>query len=380
MLRYTLGRMRIAVIGAGIVGVHVAVQLAGRGADVTLIDRDQPGCGTTAGSFAWIDASAPGIAPYLELRVLGVRAWGRRAQELGRPGWVSLPGTLLWAQASHEAQRLEEHAKRLEAAGHRAQRLTVEQALRREPDLRLPPRLGCVYQFDGEGWVNTGPALAAILRRGLASGLELRTGAEVTELRVESTGAVAGLTLASGERLRTDAVVCCLGRFTESLLSSVGIHVPMLDPLSERTPVAGLVVRTTPVSSRMGSVILADGLLMRPDGGGRLLLHSNASDAEMTGEGLRPGTSERLVALLSRRLRGADQARVQDARVCVRAVTADLLPAVGRALEGLYVVATHSGVTLAPALAELVASELLDESRRDELERFRPGRFRSVAV
>jgi hypothetical protein len=35
-------------------------------------------------------------------------------------------------------------------------------------------------------------------------------------------------------------------------------------------------------------------------------------------------------------------------------------------------------VTLAPALAELVASELFEDRDRDELARFRPGRFRSV--
>jgi glycine/D-amino acid oxidase-like deaminating enzyme len=44
------------------------------------------------------------------------------------------------------------------------------------------------------------------------------------------------------------------------------------------------------------------------------------------------------------------------------------------------VVATHSGVTLAPALAELVASEVLEGSDREELRPFRPGRFGSVVV
>jgi len=51
---------------------------------------------------------------------------------------------------------------------------------------------------------------------------------------------------------------------------------------------------------------------------------------------------------------------------------------VGWARDGLYVVATHSGVTLAPALAELVASEVIDGADRAELARFRPGRFGSA--
>ncbi|MGN6167579.1 MAG: NAD(P)/FAD-dependent oxidoreductase, partial [Solirubrobacteraceae bacterium] len=241
MPRYTLAIVRIAVIGAGIVGVHVAVALVRRGVDVTLIDRGEPGGGTTSGSFAWIDASAPGIAPYLELRMLGVRAWRRQALELGQPRWLSLPGSLTWARAGAEADTLEEHARRLRAAGHGPRRLTVQEALRHEPELRLPPDLECVYRHDGEGWVHTGPAIAALLKKGAVAGLHLRTGTEVRELSVDGGGRVAGVVLASGQRLRTDAVVCCLGRFTESLLLSAGVHVPMLEPGRGATPVAGVV-------------------------------------------------------------------------------------------------------------------------------------------
>ncbi len=372
--------MRIAVIGAGIVGVHLADTLTRRGADVTLIDRGEPGGGTTAGSFAWIDASAPGVAPYLELRVLGVRAWRAQAEALGGPEWLALPGTLIWSRTADEMRALEEHASRLAAVGHPVQRLSPERALQYEPDLRLPPGVECVYRFEGEGWVDTGPAIAALLARGTASGLKLRTASEVSELSLDSRGGLGDLTLASGERVPADAVVCCLGRFTRSLLSTAGVNVPMLEPPTGPVPVAGLIVRTTPIASRLAGVTLADGLLMRPERGGRLLLHSDACDAEQTGEAPRPGAGEDLMAMLARRLRGAERACVEDTRVCVRALPADLLPVVGEALEGLYVVATHSGVTLAPALAELIAAELLDGARHHELERFRPARFGSVAV
>ena len=373
----------MAVIGAGIVGVHVAVALTRRGADVTVIDRGEPGGGTTAGSFAWIDASAPGIAPYLELRALGVQAWGRQAQELGRPRWLSLPGTLTWARAGDEADTLEEHAQRLQGLGREPRRLTAQEAMRQEPDLRLPPDLDCVWSHDGEGWVQTGPAIAALLRLGSAAGLKLRTATEVRELTVDGSGRVTGLVLASGQRVDTDVVVCCLGRFTESLVCSAGVNVPMREPGAGAVPVAGLVARTTPLPSRLGRVLLADGVLIRPAGGGRLLVSSSAYDVEVAGESGEiggPGAGERLMGLLGPRVRGAEQARAEKTWTCVRAIPADLLPVAGRALDGLYVVATHSGVTLAPALAELVASEVLEDSDREELRPFRPGRFRNVVV
>ena len=49
--------------------------------------------------------------------------------------------------------------------------------------------------------------------------------------------------------------------------------------------------------------------------------------------------------------------------VGLRALTADLLPAVGRLSDRTYVAVTHSGITLAPALGELVAAEVLGRRR-----------------
>lgn len=55
------GSPRIAVIGAGIVGCSIALELRKRGADVTLIDRDAPGLGCSRGNSG---AISPGsVAP-----------------------------------------------------------------------------------------------------------------------------------------------------------------------------------------------------------------------------------------------------------------------------------------------------------------------------
>jgi D-hydroxyproline dehydrogenase subunit beta len=365
--------MRVAVVGAGIVGVHVAVQLARGGADVTVLDGGEAGGGTTSGSFAWIDASHPSLAPYLELRLLGLRAWQRQAVELGRPPWLSLGGTRIWTADPHSRAEIEAHAERLRAAGFRPQRRTVAAALASDPDLLVADEAESVYRFEGEGWVRTAPAVAALLERGQAAGLRARPYAEVRAFRRDAGGRIRGVVLDSGEELHSDVVISCAGRWTQSLLSTAGVDVPMLPPDAPRVP--GLVVRTTPIRSRVASVVLADGLLIRPDSGGRLLLHSDALDRGLTGTTAPPEMADELLAQLAPRVRGAAQAQVQDAWVCLRALPADLLPVVGWALDGLYVVATHSGVTLAPALGELVAGEVIDGRDSSELARFRPGRF-----
>ena len=113
--------------------------------------------------------------------------------------------------------------------------------------------------------------------------------------------------------------------------------------------------------------------MMRPDGGGRLLLHGDEQDAEVrvdTAMMPPPAIAGDLVELARARLRGAELARVEGAAIGVRSLPEDRLPIVGPVRDGLYVVATHSGMTVAPALGELVAGEILDERRADALDRF----------
>ena len=53
--------LQVAVVGAGVVGTAVALELRRRGAQVTLIDRDAPGSGCSAGNSG---ALSPGsVAP-----------------------------------------------------------------------------------------------------------------------------------------------------------------------------------------------------------------------------------------------------------------------------------------------------------------------------
>ena len=66
---------------------------------------------------------------------------------------------------------------------------------------------------------------------------------------------------------------------------------------------------------------------------------------------------------------------VTRAVVGLRALTADLLPAVGPLSDRTYVAVTHSGITLAPALGELVAAEVLGRGEEPLLAPFRPDRL-----
>jgi len=70
-------------------------------------------------------------------------------------------------------------------------------------------------------------------------------------------------------------------------------------------------------------------------------------------------------AAVRRTYRGADGVTVIEAAVGHRPMPRDGLPRIGFApeVQGLYVTVMHSGVTLAPIVAELAARELLGSGR-----------------
>jgi glycine/D-amino acid oxidase-like deaminating enzyme len=70
-------------------------------------------------------------------------------------------------------------------------------------------------------------------------------------------------------------------------------------------------------------------------------------------------------------------AAIEQVTLGYRVMPADEYPIIGfaEACPNLYVVATHSGVTLAPVIGELAAIEILDGIQQPQLAHYRPSRF-----
>jgi glycine/D-amino acid oxidase-like deaminating enzyme len=91
------------------------------------------------------------------------------------------------------------------------------------------------------------------------------------------------------------------------------------------------------------------------------------------------GVAAELLRRLRGRLRTTEAARIEWIGVGRRALPGDRLTVAGPVdpERRHYVVATHSGVTLAPFLERLVRSELVDGNTEEALAQFRPDRFAS---
>ncbi|WP_299951872.1 FAD-binding oxidoreductase [uncultured Modestobacter sp.] len=370
--------MHVVVIGAGVVGASIAAGLAQRGAQVTVVERDWPGAGTSATSFAWINSNGKEPQSYFELNAAGLRAHHQLAG--GASPWFVPNGHLEYATAPEHVDRLRGRMGRLVERGYPVQELTHQKAAALEPDLVIPADCDTIAFFPGEAHVFPSLYLAQALARAVDAGATVRPRTEVTAL--EPAGSGARVTLDDGTVLHADAVVSAAGRWSAQLGRLAGVHVPMAEFTDPGDVTVGYLMETGPLPVRVERLITSPRLNVRPDGGGRLLLQ--ALDLDVTADpAVVPAVASELADAVLERLRGvlrnAEAADVRRLVVGQRVMPADGYTVVGRApdAEWLYVVATHSGVTLAPLLGERVAAELFGQDEPlfadFRLERFLAG-------
>ena len=186
-------------------------------------------------------------------------------------------------------------------------------------------------------------------------------------------GRARGVVTAEGEHLGADVVVSCVGHWTDELIALAGVRLPL-------APTNGLLAISSPSPVRLRAMLHTHEVNLRADGAGRILMRAGEFDRTVV-----PGTPvvplppacQQILARAIRVLPGLTGIRVESARVGVRPIPADGYPAVGPVpgVDGLYVVCTHSGVTLGPLLGRLVAQELMGGEADPRLERLRPARL-----
>jgi D-hydroxyproline dehydrogenase subunit beta len=395
--------MRCAVIGAGVLGASVAARLAAAGHQVTLLDRDQPGRATSRWSFAWLNSNDKKPRPYHDLNQAGLRAWAELAPDLDGAAWYRPVGHVELATSAEARAELAARVRRLASWGYQARLIDASEARQLEPSLLLEPtpdlprvsaetpdaiawnvsaETPAAAWFPGEGYLLTGPLIERLVARAVSHGAELLTGAQghVTGLAVRP-GTTPLVRTAAGSALEADEVICCAGRWVPGLAALAGAagQVPLLPWEAPGATAPGLVVQVGPVSPA-GPVRLVHvpGISLRPHPGG--LLHLEASDAAVDlhtpDAELRRWAAE-LLDRARRAVRGLDDARVVAYQVCVRPMPADGQSIVGRlpGAPGVYVAVTHSGVTLAAHLADLITADLTSAAPVAELAPYRPDRF-----
>lgn len=362
---------RIAIIGAGLLGASLTDRLAVRGAEVTVVEGRRPGAGTSGTSFAWVNAQDKAPADYFALNVAGVTAHRQLAHSLGGD-WYHPGGDIVIGRGS-AAVRVRERIERHLALDYDVHELDRTAVAAMEPDLDLRgDEAFAAAHFPAEAWIDPPALIGRLLRRARSHGARVLRGAEVVDLDTRN-GRLVEVVTRSGDRLSADLFVFAAGPATERLARLAGVSLPM-------APNPGLLAVTEPIALTVDHVIHAEEVTIRPDGSHRLMLASRQLDATLDPAIHEIATDAEpcrdLLARARRLIPDLGDAGLETARIGIRSVAVDGMPVAGFApsVDNLYLLASHSGATLAPVLGELVAGELLGE-RCQALEPYRPARF-----
>ncbi|SBT42880.1 NAD(P)/FAD-dependent oxidoreductase [Micromonospora narathiwatensis] len=409
---------RVAVVGAGMVGLATAWFLQERGVQVTVFDRTGVAAGASWGNAGWL---TPGITtPLPEPAVLryGLRAvlspsspvyvppradarllrflagfarhstaskWrdamrayipmNRRAFEafdaLAAGGVASMTNEAKSFIAAYrtDAERsvLLDELGHIHAAGQEIEFDVLTGAEAREVEPSLSDNIGAAIRLHGQRFVNPGEYVHALADSVLARGASLVTGADVVDVRDEGAG-VRVLTSAGADE-RYDAVVLATGTWLGELGRRFGIRTVVQAGRGYSFSVAIEHVPSGPVyfpAQRVACTPLGDRLRVAG------MMEFRSAEA--------PLDQRRVLAIAEAArplLRGADLDARVDEWVGSRPCTPDGLPLIGGTRSPrVFAAGGHGmwGITLGPLTGELLAEQITTGRQPTELAPFSPLR------
>lgn len=381
------------VVGGGIVGCTSAYYLALKGLNIALVEKAEIGGGTTSNSFAWVNATAKvfneayhrlnasGHQMYCDLMVeFGEENLG--AQPMGALGVVCRSDTSGYAAAQEQGRLLDLYEYPHAWVG-------VKQLRTMEPHINFADDAEAIFSMSD-------PYLdAPTFARFMASKVRELGGTVMeycaaSELQATDEGVVTGLVTEQGT-LETPVVLVTTGPDTAEALSTLTGY----DGFAARFPlrrVPGLLVTTPSTAPHrlVRSVVYMSGseeFHVQTEAGGGLRLGADDIDGRISEDQSPENLHAAAIDLLKRAKRiipgfvgesCIDQCRLG---VGIRPYPEDGMSLVGPlpGSQGLHVIATHSGVSLAPILGSLMAEAIVSGELPKRLQPFSLERYQAFA-
>lgn len=378
----------VVIIGAGILGCSAAYELAKRGRKIVLLDAGSIGQGTSTKSFSWINAtSKTNHKGYFELNAQGLDMYRAMANKWGAEKvGLHQSGMLEWADASDGLglKAIRQTVKTLAAWGYSIQALDHKSLEKLEPNVHFGDGAEG-YLADKDCWLDVPVYLRFLLREIRASSGQLLENCRALELLADDNGKILGVRTEKG-RIDCAKVVVATGADTPQTLSQLTGH----EGFSTHFPIrqaSGLLVYTPPVSPSLVTHVMypsdRHGLHIRPTSEGGLLLGADDTDGIIS-EATTVKAQRQAINILLQRVQqlipefaGVDIIDQCHAVIGMRAVPSDEHSIAGPMLaaEGLYIVLTHSGISLAPILGKLIADCIDSNMLPNQLRPFSLDRF-----
>lgn len=365
----------VVVVGAGILGVATARDLAARGLDVTIFDAgaaNGQGSGATAGNvhIQGIHTSRPGqstpvdVARLLPIQRAAHDGWLRWQAELGEGcGYVPSGG---WMVAENDAEVAELHLKHgwESAAGIPTEIVDGDTA--RQDNPALGPTVLAATRCDWDGFAD--PARISLALLAHASGLGARL--------IEHTAVTAIHPLHDGWAVTAGADVVHCGRVVDVAGPWLADVARLIGADLALSPLAIQMFTTAPVQPTLTGLIqhVAQGMSVKQTRDGRLMVGGGWPAGSMRPDGSADvdlaGISGSL-AQAARVIPALAHLSVDRAWAGPLAATPDEMPLIGQlpGHPGFYIAGGTYAFTFAPvwahALAALIAGEPPDLDLRD---------------
>ena len=349
----------VIIVGAGIIGLSLSIELRKQHARVLIIERGEPGREASYAAAGMLadcecEASSP-LKPLASASALMYPAFVRELQdESGIDCDLRDQGTLQISFDSHEGAYLRF------AEG---EPLTAEDVERLEPDLCTPGQKA-TYLYLRERSVDPRALTSAALKVANHREVVIVSGSKAMELSL-ADGRVTGVR-AEKTSYGAPAVVNCAGAWAMQF-------GPQQFPVR---PVKGQILSVSR-PPKICHVIRSHDVYLVPRSDGRLLIGSTLEEAGYD-KHTDPDTIRRLHDAATDLVPALKQSRILEAWAGLRPGTSDNLPILGAtSIPGYFVATGHfrDGILLAPITARLMSQTIRRDVADLDISAFSPSRF-----
>lgn len=350
----TFDKHDVAVIGAGVIGLSVAWRARQSGLSVVVVDRGQPGYGTShaaAGMLAPVSEADPAERALLDLLLRSAQIWPRFAAELEAASELEVvlrdDGTLFVARDRDGAEAIDREIEIRARLGLDVERLLPSAARALEP--ALAPAVRLAASLPGDHSVQPREVVRALVA---ACG---RAGVRFEQAQIDDPGAVGA-----------GHVVLATGAWSPSPVR----------------PIKGqaLLLRDRDGTSLVRRVLRFDGGYLVPRGADRYYLGATVEEQGFDTTPTALGVYE-LLRDCAEVLPGVLELEIEELICGLRPGTPDNAPIIGADPQNPRIIwATghyRHGILLAPTTAEMVVDAINGAPLEHE---FGPQRFAEVAA
>jgi glycine oxidase len=368
----------VLVVGAGLIGSSIALELASQKLQVALLDRQQPGreASWAAAGMLSPGPDAPEALPLVPLAKESLRLYPDFVSSIEeasgyRVAFVREGALEIFHDSDGAAKRdrlLAEYAE----LGLIGAVISPEAARASEPALN--PSVNAIAWLPGEATVDPRQLLEAAIAAAKNSGVAILTSQSVTSVLAESG---VSIVVANGQKISAGNVVIAAGSFCGSIGQDTARGAIGMARYAPTHPVRGQMIAMRSKKVKLKKVLRSGHGYIVPRTDGRIIAGSTLENVgfnrETTPEGLRK-ILDAAIALAP----GLADAEIVETWAGLRPGTPDHLPIIGPTdVPGLLIATGHyrNGILLAPATAKLIRDWIVEGKTSFSAEEFSPLRF-----